>query len=563
MSGKCTRAHPSPDPVESPKLVSIKRVEEDIDSGTFYVTLTFKTIGGKLGIRRITRSELANPTTLARELMGRGLDLEGGSVQVLTRQLRALASASHSKHRKVSFRTGWKAQRFMRDHRPADRASPRLVRHPGGIPPLYKMTEGSTAKKFAIDTLIPMTSSDYVTFCICLALAVPLLRFAALPESFAIHLHSATSSGKTTLLKLIRSIYGASSAPLPTWDVTPRRLDEYAASCRDMACLLDESTGANTKELEQLLERVVFGVTSGLGRRRSSVIESTHLPAEPTRTIVVSTGNRPLGSSRSRPSNQLSGHAVRLFNIEVPGQSTGGIIDGSALRPQEAFPSDVRRSIFKILDTAIDDHGGALGDLWLQYLEAHVDDLRAMVKDETEAFLKTIQPLDVIETRIARKFGLVASAGAIAARQLKIGWHTKLLLAACRRTCQRVLQAHRDQHPTDQSLLLRLASRVTDPSLFQQLTPGKLPEASHKSLGFVEAKRNGRTRAGLRLDRLDEVFGSVVPRAHVIKLLHGQKMLKLGSDDGSTRQVKMQDGRRARFLLVDLDRLKDRLAKPS
>lgn len=153
--------------------------------------------------------------------------------------------------------------------------------------------KGSFAKwKSAIHQIIAYPKvllTFYVGF------VAPLLALFRTPN-FCFDLSGRTTTGKTTTLRIVASIWGnpdeqQSASVLKTWAGTATWLERVSAVLNNLPFVVDDTKQARE---DKVVEKTVYSVAQGVGRGRGS---TTGLAAQNTwRTILITSGEQPLTS---------------------------------------------------------------------------------------------------------------------------------------------------------------------------------------------------------------------------------------------------------------------------
>jgi len=186
-------------------------------------------------------------------------------------------------------------------------------------------------------------ASPVVRILICGALAVPMLHHLG-AANFALHLCGDSSRGKTTMLRVVASVYGDpwSGAWVGSWNTTANAAEIRAQMLCDLPLIYDE-LGVSTLETVQ---RLIYSLVNGEGKIRLNR-DSSSRKVHRWRTGVLSTGEVPLGDE-----SLATGAQARVVNIEVDGWGT----------------LDNQRSAIDGLVGRCREHAGSFGHMWLTQL---------------------------------------------------------------------------------------------------------------------------------------------------------------------------------------------------
>lgn len=143
-----------------------------------------------------------------------------------------------------------------------------------------------------------------------LGFAPLLLEIFGCPN-FCTEIADRTTTGKTTTLRAVGSIYGnpderTESSVVQTWDVTRVYTERAAGVCNHLPLLLDDTSKARDP---RMIPDLIYAVSSGHGRGRGTIggLAST----QTWRTVMFSTGEQPIASA-----SQAGGMRTRTLSIQ-------------------------------------------------------------------------------------------------------------------------------------------------------------------------------------------------------------------------------------------------------
>lgn len=231
---------------------------------------------------------------------------------------------------------------------------------------------------------------------ICAALAAPLLKPLAAPL-FAVHLAGDSSRGKSSMLKIAASVYGAPQDEewVTSWNATSVGHEVRASLLCDLPLCIDEAGVVDARDRERAVYMLINGVGRVRGAREGGLREG-----HSWRTVVLSTGERMLAEQDS-----ATGAQVRVLQWLVAGfgQLDAAGVDG--------------------LRRACEEHYGQVGLEWLGALletsdeewSAHRRALR-----ERERVMQS-RAKDSLRARQAGFFALLAHVESVAHDVLGLG----------------------------------------------------------------------------------------------------------------------------------------------
>ena len=227
-------------------------------------------------------------------------------------------------------------------------------------------------------------------------------------EGGGIHFRSASSQGKTTLLRSAVSAWG-SRHHMRTWSATAAGMEGIASRYNDNMLPLDEINECPPKEIGL----IVYSLANGVGKQRANRIGSARATAE-WRCFVLSSGEHSLATVMLDAGIIANaGQDVRLLEVPVK-RNLGawdflhGMADGGAF-------SDALKS-------SSEKHYGHAGRAFLEKLTRDNRDWPAMFRVYKER--NDFRPPSKAgqDQRAAGRFALVAMAGEIAAEYGVVPW---------------------------------------------------------------------------------------------------------------------------------------------
>lgn len=252
-------------------------------------------------------------------------------------------------------------------------------------------------------------NEEYFLFCICVALAAPLLRDARL-ESGGFHLYQLTSRGKTTAAQVAASVWGCGADPaqssersfVRSWNTTINALEGMAVSHNDNLFILDEIGKSQTKDFGQ----GIYNLFGGQGKGRSNQ-DGSMRNSRSWRLLVLSTGEESVQSAieKDGKGKAKGGQMVRMCDVYI----------ADSLILHEKNPARFADQI----KLACAENYGTAGPAFLQWIcdefEGSIK-LSAKLKNMLDDAHKRLIP-DTVQPEISRagkRFALVEAAGKLA-----------------------------------------------------------------------------------------------------------------------------------------------------
>jgi putative DNA primase/helicase len=251
-----------------------------------------------------------------------------------------------------------------------------------------------------------------LVFAISVAFAGTLAEIAG-EDSGGFHFRGASSSGKSTTLKLAASVWGNPSKYVRLWRGTTNGFEGLATLHNDGLLILDEISQIDPMAAGD----VPYLLANGQGKARANRNGQARA-SQRWRLLYLSAGEESLLTVMNRAGKKPSaGQEIRLADIEADGGAGMGIFETLHNHPSGAALSTA------IKDAATKYHG-AIGKKWLSYLVVNRKELADSVISNIKTFMDEVVPKGSggqIE-RVARRFALASVAGELATQYKLTGW---------------------------------------------------------------------------------------------------------------------------------------------
>ena len=403
----------------APLKVLYRFSSDNLKEGNFGLTIEFKNKRGRLTKVNLFDAEIdKNFSSVRAHLIDSGLSVISRRSQFgkdrLCDYLRACSNFGNYPFKTILSKTGWKD---LNSTKPlfvlpqcifGDKNNEYIFENES-INLSHIKTKG-TLKQWQDHVSIPALSSSRAMIAICANLAGPLLAISN-SMIFGIHLKGDSTDGKTTALKIGRSVIGYSDE-LETWRSTKNDLENTAIANNDLTLTLDEiGQSDNLRDIDTVVYSLFNGTSKG---RMNRLLQSK--PRTNWRIVVCSSGEIGIRDIRARlnlPDN--AGAEIRL--IELPSNA------GNKLGVNESIPagfSTIGEYGKTIKENIKSYHGTALEALiksLIELLEDYpVDKIKRTLNEEIKAFKQAnMDPTDSVQyDRVAESFGLLLCAGLLA-----------------------------------------------------------------------------------------------------------------------------------------------------
>ena len=249
----------------------------------------------------------------------------------------------------------------------------------------------------------------FAVSCAFAALMLNLLNIGGL----GFHFRGNSSSGKSTLLEVAKSVIGDSS-DIRSWRATANALESVASIHNDILLCLDEIGEAD----EKTIGGTAYMLANGAGKLRSDRSGNLRPPAK-WKTLFLSSGEISLADViRDGGKKVKAGQLVRVIDIPADADKELGVFD---ILP--AFAKDGAGFSDYLRDNAKKYHGKAFRE-YLRLFTANREPLLKLIRELQKDWLKQhlVDNADGQVKRVAKAFATVAASGALASEMGITGW---------------------------------------------------------------------------------------------------------------------------------------------
>ncbi len=265
------------------------------------------------------------------------------------------------------------------------------------------------------------TGNSRLVFAIGTAFAGPMLYLAG-EDSGGFHLRGASSSGKSTALRVAASVWGDPTTFIRLWRTTTNGLEGLASRHSDGLLILDELSQVEPHAVGD----AAYLLANGQGKTRATK-HGTARVAQQWRLLFLSAGEESLPALAAQANKRATaGQELRLADIEGDAGAGLGLFESLHGESQPA-------QFAQALRAATAQHHGAVGFRWLEEVVKHQDAITAKLPARLGGLAQSWLPPGATGQveRVARRFALVAIAGEWATRFGLTGWSAD---EACRST---------------------------------------------------------------------------------------------------------------------------------
>lgn len=234
-------------------------------------------------------------------------------------------------------------------------------------------------------------------------------------ESGGVHIHGATTTGKTTALLVGGSVCGGGgkSGFVQTWRTTINGLEATAEAHNDGTLFLDELSQVDPREAAETAYLLANG--QGKARMTRAIAARRKLLWA---LLFVSSGELTLAEHASSVGKQVKGGVeVRLINIDADaGQALGLFENLHGVASPDQFANQLKAAAQRLYGTPI--------RAFLERLVADRSAVESKVRALRAAFLQQNVPTNCTGEikRVADRFAVIAAAGELATEWGITGW---------------------------------------------------------------------------------------------------------------------------------------------
>lgn len=534
---------------------------KDERTGVHFVEIGFPRIDGSFGIVQVPMDQIDTPAAVRKMLRKQGASLDRDSRDADNFVENILTEIPDTVN-VIAAVPGWRKNLFLLPGRVIGKSN-RLyrLRRLGEGPGVIGVTSG-TLDEWKRNVAEPAMNSSYIAFGIMASLAAPLQRFSSLTEGVIFNFAGESSTGKTMAAKVAATVAGAPS-PLPSWNITGRRLDERAAEYSDILLVLDdtEKRSGKTKQTAQALSDAAHVMTDGQSRDYSDIVAGPNrLERLYWRCLAISTSPITAEAYALKAGNPRSdGERVRFIDIAVPDRENGGVVDYPGLGYSLGLEAGKDR--IRQLEADIKEYHGVALEPWLKYLVSNVtsEDVNRLIG----RFIEKVSPDGTgFDERFAAKFGLVYAAGKLAVRAGIVPWTDGFPLEVVKHCHRQARSVIIGLGKLEADAVTALLDAADDRLIFPALKKGeRLPTEVANTWAGIRRKIAGRQVVAVRGDRLSRIAGSEESASQFVTYLKREGFLLEGHGGKLTRQipVRIEGGKRKsvkmRFYVVDYDQL--------
>ncbi|VEG89918.1 DUF927 domain-containing protein [Legionella spiritensis] len=232
-------------------------------------------------------------------------------------------------------------------------------------------------------------------------------------DSGGFHFRGASSSGKSTALKVAASVWGNPQSYCRLWRSTANGLEGLAALHNDGLLILDELSQIDSREAGE----AAYLLANGQGKTRASRTGTVRKSSQWS-LFFISAGEESLTGLMAKTGQRSNaGQEIRLADIEADAGCDMGIFETIH---DQLSPASMALSLKQYTS----QYYGSIGVEWLNKVVTHRQKIARFVTDTMQNFVDSVIQPDATGQviRVARRFALVAASGELATRFGLTGW---------------------------------------------------------------------------------------------------------------------------------------------
>lgn len=304
-------------------------------------------------------------------------------------------------------------------------------------------TVSGTAMEWRNSVARLANGNSRLIFAIATAFAPSLANIVG-EDSGGFHLRGASSSGKTTALKVAASVWGKPENYIRLWRSTANGMEGLAALHNDGLLILDELSQMDPKEAGEC----AYLLANGQGKTRASRSGGAKQTVKWS-LLFLSAGEETLSALMAKAGQKTNaGQEIRLADIEADAGSYMGIFE---TLHEHSSPTKLALS----LKEAANRFYGAVGIEWLKKVVTHRQQLLNVLLNQIQQFVEQVTKANHSGQiqRVARRFALVAAAGELASHFGLTGWEKGTASQAVKKCFQDWLDDFGNGNREDRAIL--------------------------------------------------------------------------------------------------------------
>lgn len=353
-------------------------------------------------------AQVKDPSAVLEPLVSRGLQCNPREYKALLSYISLVRPADRA--RNVS-QTGWYGDVFVLPDEAIGASSEKVIyQSMSGAPAGYE--QSGTLAEWQQEISSHCVGNSRLILMVAAAFAGPLLELDQSLESGGFHIRSESSRGKTTALRLCKSVWGSANK-LVTWRATSNGLEGVAFAHNDSVLVIDE-LGQMADDNPAEAAATVYMVANGSSKQRANRGGGA-AKLKTWRLVFVSAGEVSLSNLMQQAGRQVrAGQEVRFIDIPADAGKGLGLFE-------ELHGHSDAASFAEMLNTNSKSYYGTAARAFLAQVASNKVGFAHKLKMLMAEFLQLVpEGADGQIKRSANRFALVAAAGELASEVT--GW---------------------------------------------------------------------------------------------------------------------------------------------
>lgn len=345
---------------------------------------------------------IKEPSLMLEPLVSRGLHYDPGELRALQSYINTVQPVGRA--RSVS-QTGWFGDVYVLPDKAIGASSETVIYQSfSGAPSGYE--QSGSLEDWRENIAAKCVGNSRLVLMVAAGLAGPLLELDSSLESGGFHIRSESSRGKSTALRVCKSLWGA-PAKLVTWRATSNGLEGVCFAHNDATLVIDE-LGQMADENPAEAAQTVYMVANGSSKQRANRTGGA-AGIKTWRLIFVSAGEVSLSNLMAQAGKTVkAGQEVRFIDIPADAGKGLGLFEELHNCPDGA-------SFAEALNSNSKSFYGTAARAFLAQITADKAGFTSRLKVLMAEFLQNVpEGADGQIKRSANRFALVAAAGELA-----------------------------------------------------------------------------------------------------------------------------------------------------
>lgn len=309
---------------------------------------------------------------------------------------------------------GWYGDSYVfPDHSIGKSNEPVIYQSTGVLPSGYEVS--GTLEEWQNNVSKPCIDNSRLILMLCAAFSGPLIELIPSLESGGFHIRCESSRGKSTALRVCKSVWGDPSQ-LVTWRATSNGLESIAFMHNDAVLVIDE-LGQMADDNAPEAAQTIYMISNGASKQRANRTGGS-AQLKTWRLIFVSAGEVSLSTVMNQAGKMVKGgQEVRFIDIPADAGAGLGLFDTIHEYPGGS-------EFAQMLNINTKTYYGTAAREFITQLTADKSAMTRRVEELITQFESTllVNNVDGQISRVIKRFALIAAAGQLATEMGITGW---------------------------------------------------------------------------------------------------------------------------------------------